>query len=52
MREIRPRPELRPAFEETMLAFEEVFFGHHQINRERFETCWELVPQFRIQLAR
>jgi len=52
LREIRPRPELRAAFEETMVAFEEVFFGNHDINRSRFETCWLMVPQFREQLAK
>lgn len=52
LREVRPRPELRPALEETMVAFEEVFFGHHSIDRQRFESCWQMVPQFRASLAK
>ena len=34
----------------TMIAFEDVFFGHHNLNRDRFEACWSQVNRFE-QLA-
>ncbi len=46
LREVRPRPELRTVFEQTMLAFEDVFFGKHTLDRERFESCWTRVDDF------
>ncbi len=29
-----------------MLAFEDVFFGHYQLTRERFEACWHRLDEF------
>jgi hypothetical protein len=30
-----------------MVAFEDVFFGKHGLDRERFESCWRRVDEFR-----
>lgn len=34
----------------TMTAFEDVFFGHHQISEQRFSKCWNSLDMFREQL--
>src|SRR5688500_11133160 len=36
LRETRSRPSLAGTLETTMIAFEDVFFGHHPLPRERF----------------
>lgn len=46
VREARSRPELAAILKNTMLAFEDVFFGHHSLERERFEECWREVETF------
>ena len=46
LREVWPRPDLRKMFERTMVAFEDVFFGHHQLDREGFESCWLGLDEF------
>ena len=46
LRELRPRPVLRTTLEATMVAFEEVFFGRHELSRERFEACWSRLDEF------
>ena len=33
-----------------MLAFEDVFFGHHELSQQRFEQCWEDLDRFHQQL--
>jgi hypothetical protein len=50
LREVRPRPELRSVLEQTMIAFEDVFFGKHSLSRNRFESCWDKVDEFHRQL--
>jgi hypothetical protein len=30
----------------AMVAFEDVFFGHHPLSRERFEACWNRLDEF------
>jgi hypothetical protein len=40
LREVGTRRALSPLVERTMIAFEEVFFGGHTIDRARFESCW------------
>ncbi|MCO6453713.1 MAG: hypothetical protein J5I93_00215 [Pirellulaceae bacterium] len=50
LREIRRRPVLSGLLENTMVAFEDVFFGHHALERERFETCWRGLDQFHQQI--
>ena len=44
--EARRQQPLGNLLEGTMVAFEDVFFGDHAIDRERFEHCWTQVPQF------
>jgi hypothetical protein len=53
LREVWPRPDLRKIFERTMVAFEDVFFGHHPLGREGFESCWVGLDEFheRIEQA-
>jgi hypothetical protein len=36
---------------QTLVAFEDVFFGHHDIDRRRFEACWSRLPEFESLLA-
>lgn len=51
LRELRHRPELRGLFEPTMIAFEQVFFGHYRLDRAGFERCWERLDQFQRRLS-
>ncbi len=46
LREIRQQTDLRRLLRGTMVAFEDVFFGHHAIERERFESCWHQLDEF------
>jgi hypothetical protein len=46
LREVRPQNELRSILERTMIAFEDVFFGHRELPRDRFETCWTQLDEF------
>lgn len=48
--ELRPRMALRSIVTHTMLAFEDVFFGHHQLSKERFEICWKQIEDFNREL--
>lgn len=48
--EARRRPTVLPLLEDTMIAFEDVFFGKHGLNRERFETCWTRIADFQRNL--
>jgi len=50
LREVWLRPGLREMLERTMVAFEDVFFGHHPMDRERFETCWSRLAEFHERL--
>lgn len=51
LRELQSRPDLRGLLERTMVAFEEVFFGHYPLNRDGFERCWERLDEFHQRLA-
>jgi hypothetical protein len=51
LRETRRHSAAGPLLEPTMVAFEEVFFGHHPLSRERFETCWSAMPHFKKLLS-
>jgi hypothetical protein len=51
VRELRSRRELRDVLFRTMVVFEEVFFGHHSLSRERFESCWRRMDEFHQHLA-
>lgn len=46
LRQLADRPELKQLVEATMVAFEDAFFGHHRLSRERFEQCWFRLAQF------
>ncbi|HTN77774.1 MAG TPA: DUF4129 domain-containing protein [Pirellulaceae bacterium] len=46
LRELRPQPELRSVVERTMISFEDVFFGDHDLTREEFEECWSQLDRF------
>jgi hypothetical protein len=46
LREAAPRRPLVDVVRATMIAFEEVFFGKHALDRERFESCWSQLPRF------
>jgi hypothetical protein len=46
LREVKQNAELRRITEHTMIAFEDVFFGHHHLPRDRFETCWQRLDRF------
>ena len=46
LRELRSNRDLQHLFERTMVAFEDVFFGEHALNRDRFETCWDTLNSF------
>ena len=52
LREARSRPLLKEILERTMVAFEDVFFGHHELSRERFEECWRRLDEFQGELDR
>jgi hypothetical protein len=51
LREIGRRSTLKRLVEQTMVAFEDVFFGGHDLQRERFEACWSQLPTFDVLLA-
>jgi hypothetical protein len=46
LRELGPREDLRDILLRTMLAFEDVFFGHYDLDRARFESCWTRLDDF------
>jgi len=47
LREVGSRITLRRLVEETMVAFEDVFFGNRTLDRDRFESCWSRLDEFR-----
>jgi len=46
LREIGPRWALRRLVEQTMVVFEDVFFGNRALERARFESCWSRLAEF------
>lgn len=46
LRELARRADLRQLVAQTMWAFEDVFFGHHPLERARFESCWNRLEEF------
>lgn len=46
LREVGQRAALRGLVEQTMVAFEEVYFGRRMIDRARFESCWLRLDEF------
>ena len=51
LRELDPRTALRGLVGQTMVAFEDVFFGGHAIDRARFDACWSRLPEFQDLVA-
>ena len=51
LREVGQAEMLRQLVGQTLVAFEDVFFGHHDIDRRRFEACWSRLPEFESLLA-
>jgi hypothetical protein len=41
---------LHTILDQTMVAFEDVFFGAHQLDRRRFEQCWNQLDEFQSKL--
>ena len=52
LREARRRSGLSELLERTMVAFEDVFFGNHRLERRRFEACWDGMDQFHQHLEK
>jgi hypothetical protein len=52
LRETRSREPLKQLLQRTMISFEDVFFGHHDLSRERFEESWRRLDEFHQQLER
>jgi hypothetical protein len=50
LREIVSRPVLHETLDRTMVAFEDVFFGRHRLERQRFESCWSQLDEFHRRL--
>ena len=50
--ELRRVRELEQLLGQTMTVFEDVFFGHHPLERERFEQCWNNNEQFQLIVTR
>jgi hypothetical protein len=46
LRDLRRQPMLQEIIERSMVAFEEVFFGGHTLDRARFENVWRQLGQF------
>lgn len=46
LREMKPHRDIVRVVSETMRAFEDVFFGGHDLDREGFEACWNQLGQF------
>ena len=44
--ELRERHGLHSMVSRTMIAFEDMFFGHHPLERDRFESCWSQLDEF------
>jgi Domain of unknown function (DUF4129) len=49
-RELRARPALRSMLEQTIVAFEDAFFGRKALSRERFEASWRQLDAFHHEL--
>ena len=51
LREVGSRKSLRQLVEQTMTAFEDVFFGGRTLDRVRFEACWSRLGEFETLLG-
>lgn len=52
LRELDPQTDLRKILQQSMSTFEDAFFGHHAIDRTRFEDCWNRLEEFETLTAR
>lgn len=52
LRELDPQTDLRKILQQSMSTFEDAFFGHHAIDRTRFEGCWNRLEEFETLAAR
>jgi hypothetical protein len=50
LRELRQHAALQGMVQRSMIAFEEVFFGRHRLDRDRFEQAWQQLPAFQQAL--
>lgn len=50
LRELKTRQRLRELLEQTMVTFEDAFFGQLDIGRQRFEACWNRLSEFNSML--
>ena len=46
LREVASRAGLRAVVEQTMVVFEDVFFGNRELQRAQFESCWSRLDEF------
>ena len=46
LRELTDRVPLRGLLEQTMLVFEDVFFGNYELDRARFDAVWSRLDEF------
>jgi hypothetical protein len=46
LRELRTHPFLRSIVEQTMIRFEDVFFGGRNLSRAQFASCWDRLNDF------
>lgn len=51
LRDLRRLPRLQRIIGQTMVAFEDVFFGNRTLDRARFEVCWRALSEFDQLLA-
>ncbi len=51
LREVGARTPLRRLIEQTMVTFEDVFFGNRMLLRGRFESCWTRLEVFETLAA-
>lgn len=52
LRELRRQPRLSRLVEQSMVAFEEVFFGDRRLEREAFELRWRALDEFHSLVRR
>ena len=52
LRELGQRTQLRQLVNQSMVVFEDAFFGHHAPPPERFEACWSRLAEFQKLVGR
>lgn len=50
LRESRNKPTLAAILETTINTFEDAFFGRYEIDRRRFEICWNELDRFQAEI--